>query len=79
MFIFRVAMIFTTYQNNCSAFDFIIYIINDLRKKNTSALVQFLAFLGLINNHIVYSSVFFFPPPVRSTLTTGLYISEKKT
>lgn len=46
------------------------------KEKITSALVQFLAFLGLINNHIVYS----FPPapyPARSTLTTSLYISEK--
>lgn len=60
------------------AFDFPTYIINDPRKKKkiTSALVQFLAFLWLINNHIVYS----FPPaphPARSTLTTSLYISEE--
>lgn len=59
------------------AFDLPIYIINDLRKRKiTSALVQFLAFLGLINNHIVHSFPLA-PHPVRSTLTTSLYISEK--
>lgn len=59
------------------AFDLPIYIINGPRKRKiTSALVQFLAFLGLINNRIVHSFPLA-PHPVRSTLTTGLYISEK--